>query len=111
MIAHLRGQLLDNDGDTIVVDVAGVGYQVWSAPRRWRRCRRSGAERARCTCTRTSSRTSRCGSTASPTPSERRLFQTLLGVQGVGPRVALAILAGLPSGELVRASPAATSRA
>ena len=34
---------------------------------------------------------------------ERRLFQTLLDVQGVGPRVALAILAGLPSGELVRA--------
>jgi Holliday junction DNA helicase RuvA len=36
-------------------------------------------------------------------PDERRLFQTLIGVQGVGPRVALAILAGLPAGELVRA--------
>ncbi len=34
---------------------------------------------------------------------ERRLFQTLIGVQGVGPRVALAILAGMEAGEIVRA--------
>ena len=34
---------------------------------------------------------------------ERRLFQTLIDVQGVGPRVALAILAGLEPAELVRA--------
>src|SRR5262249_27161917 len=35
--------------------------------------------------------------------AERGLFQTLIDVQGVGPRVALAILAGLPPAELVRA--------
>jgi holliday junction DNA helicase RuvA len=34
---------------------------------------------------------------------ERRLFQTLIGVQGVGPRVALAILAGMAAGDVVRA--------
>ena len=34
---------------------------------------------------------------------ERRLFETLLSVQGVGPKVALAILSSLPIGELVRA--------
>ena len=34
---------------------------------------------------------------------ERRLFETLLAVQGVGPKVALAILSSLPVGELVRA--------
>lgn len=34
---------------------------------------------------------------------ERRLFETLLAVQGVGPKVALAILGSLPAGELVRA--------
>jgi Holliday junction DNA helicase RuvA len=34
---------------------------------------------------------------------ERRLFQALLAVQGVGPKVALAILSGLPAEELVRA--------
>jgi Holliday junction DNA helicase RuvA len=34
---------------------------------------------------------------------ERRVFETLLSVQGVGPKVALAILSSLPIGELVRA--------
>jgi len=34
---------------------------------------------------------------------ERRLFETLLAVQGVGPKVALAVLGSLPTGELVRA--------
>src|SRR5262249_49111480 len=32
-----------------------------------------------------------------------RLFETLLAVQGVGPKVAVAILSGLPVAELVRA--------
>lgn len=34
---------------------------------------------------------------------ERRLFETLLSVQGVGPKVALAILSSLPTRDLVRA--------
>ena len=34
---------------------------------------------------------------------ERRLFETLLSVQGVGPKVALGVLSSLPAGELVRA--------
>ena len=38
---------------------------------------------------------------------ERRLFETLLAVQGVGPKVAMAILSSLPTGELVKAISAA----
>jgi Holliday junction DNA helicase RuvA len=38
---------------------------------------------------------------------ERRIFETLLSVQGVGPKVALAILSSLPLGDLVRAIAAA----
>ena len=34
---------------------------------------------------------------------ERSLFETLLSVQGVGPKVALAILSGLPAAELTKA--------
>jgi holliday junction DNA helicase RuvA len=36
-------------------------------------------------------------------PDERSLFQALLSVQGVGPKVAVAIVSGLPAGDLVRA--------
>jgi Holliday junction DNA helicase RuvA len=102
VIAHLRGRLLDNDGEAAVVDVGGVGYQVLV----------SGA---------TAGALPPAGSEVSlhihshfvsdeplrlygfTDAAERRLFQTLLAVQGVGPRVALAILAGLPPADLVRA--------
>ncbi len=104
MIAYLRGRLLEVDGETAVVDVAGVGYQVL-----------------------TSASTAAALSVQPPDATtqlfvhthfvkdeplrlygfidagERTLFQTLISVQGVGPRVALAILAGIEAAELVRA--------
>jgi len=102
VIAHLRGTLLENDGETIVVDVAGVGYLVWV----------TGATLGALPAVGTDVRLHIHSHFVSDEPTrlygfadagERRLFQTLIGVQGVGPRVALAILAGLPAGELVRA--------
>jgi holliday junction DNA helicase RuvA len=102
MIAFLRGALLENAGETVVVEVAGIGYQVLI----------SGA---------TLGALPAVGSVAQlhvhshfvkdepirlygfADADERRLFETLIDVQGVGPRVALAILAGLPPEELVRA--------
>jgi Holliday junction DNA helicase RuvA len=102
MIAFLRGALLENTGETVVVEVAGIGYQVLI----------SGA---------TLGALPAVGSVAQlhvhshfvkdepirlygfADADERRLFETLIDVQGVGPRVALAILAGLPPEELVRA--------
>ena len=102
MISSLRGTLLVNEGETVVVDVGGVGYQVFVS------AAALGALPA----------------TDAPVflhvhshfvkdepirlygfmdAAERGLFQTLIDVQGVGPRVALAILAGLPPDELVRA--------
>jgi Holliday junction DNA helicase RuvA len=102
MIAHLRGQLIENDGDTIVVDVAGVGYQVWISGATLGTLPPVGAElRIHVHSHFIADEPLRLYGFADP--DERRLFQTLLDVQGVGPRVALAILAGLPSGELVRA--------
>jgi holliday junction DNA helicase RuvA len=102
VIAHLRGHLAENDGDTIVVDVAGVGYQVWI----------SGATLGALPPVGGELRLQVHSHFIKDEPlrlygfvdaDERRLFQTLIDVQGVGPRVALAILAGLPAGELVRA--------
>lgn len=102
MIAHLRGQLIENDGDTIVIDVAGVGYQVWISSATLGSLPPVGAElRLHVHSHFIKDEPLRLYGFADA--DERRLFQTLLDVQGVGPRVALAILAGLPPGELVRA--------
>jgi Holliday junction DNA helicase RuvA len=102
MIAHLRGQLIDNDGDTIVVDVAGIGYQVWISSATLGGLPPVGAElRLHVHSHFIKDEPLRLYGFADA--DERRLFETLIDVQGVGPRVALAILAGLPAGELVRA--------
>lgn len=102
MIAHLRGQLIENDGDTVVIDVAGVGYQVWISGATLGTLPAVGAElRLHVHSHFITDEPLRLYGFADP--DERRLFQTLIDVQGVGPRVALAILAGLPAGELVRA--------
>jgi Holliday junction DNA helicase RuvA len=102
MIASLRGALLESSPDSVVIEAGGVGYAVTVT---------AAAQRA----------LPSLGSTAfllihthsvqdGPLQlfgfveaEERRVFQTLLGVQGVGPKVAIAIISGLPTGELVRA--------
>jgi Holliday junction DNA helicase RuvA len=102
MIAHLRGALIENDGDAIVVDVAGVGYQVLISGATLGALPAVGSEvRVHVHSHFVADEPLRLYGFSDP--NERRLFQTLIGVQGVGPRVALAILAGLPAGELVRA--------
>ena len=102
MIAHLRGRLIENDVDAIVVDVGGVGYQVLISGATIGALPAVGAD--------FSIHVHSHFVKDEPLrlygfvdPDERHLFQTLIGVQGVGPRVALAILAGLPAGEIVRA--------
>lgn len=102
MIASLRGKLTDNDGEAVVVEVAGVGYQVLVSAAALGALPATNAE----VFLHVHSHFVKdepirlYGFTDS---AERGLFRTLIDVQGVGPRVALAILAGLPPTELVRA--------
>jgi Holliday junction DNA helicase RuvA len=103
MIAFLRGELLEIDGEAAVVDVAGVGYQVLVS---------ASTAAALVVAPRGETRLYVHTHFVKDEPlrlygfaevGERGLFQTLISVQGVGPRVALAILAGIEPGELVRA--------
>jgi Holliday junction DNA helicase RuvA len=104
MIAFLRGRVLESDGEAAVLDVAGVGYQVLV----------SASTAAALSLSLAGGETHLYVHThfVKDEPlrlygfnelGERRLFQTLIGVQGVGPRVALAILAGLEAADLIRA--------
>jgi len=102
MIASLRGALLESGPDSVVIEAGGVGYAVTIT---------AAAQRALPSLGSTAfllihSHTVQDGPTqlfGFADAEERRVFETLLSVQGVGPKVALAILSSLPIGELVRA--------
>jgi Holliday junction DNA helicase RuvA len=100
MIAFLRGQLLGEDDDAIVIEVAGVGYQVIPSAAT-RTSLRPGEVQLQIHSHFVKDEPLRLYGFS--TTAEKGLFQTLLSVQGVGPRVALAILAGIEAEELVRA--------
>jgi len=102
LIAHLRGRLLEKDGEAVVLEVGGVGYQVALSTAAAGVLGPVGAEALLWI----HSHFVQDGGTTLfgfTDREERRLFETLLGVQGVGPKVALAILSGLPRAELTAA--------
>jgi Holliday junction DNA helicase RuvA len=102
VIAYLRGRLMDNAGDVVVLEVGGVGYQVLISGATLGALPPVGAE-AQLHVHSHFVKDEPIRLYGFADADERRLFETLLDVQGVGPRVALAILAGLPPDELVRA--------
>src|SRR5262252_83219 len=101
MIAFLRGDIIGDDGDAIVVDVGGVGYHVLPSAATKAALPGSGQVRLHIHAHFVTDEPLRLYGFS--TTSERSLFQTLISVQGVGPRVGLAILAGIEAEELVRA--------
>jgi Holliday junction DNA helicase RuvA len=101
MIAFLRGDIIGEDGDAIVVDVGGIGYQVLPSAATKAALPGSGPAQMHIHAHFVTDEPLRLYGFS--TTSEKSLFQTLLSVQGVGPRVALAILAGMETAELVRA--------
>ena len=102
MIASLRGTLLEKNPDTVVIEAAGVGYAVTVTVAAQRALPAPGAE-ARLFIHTHAVQDGPLQLFGFADSEERRMFETLLTVQGVGPKVAVAILSGLPIGELVRA--------
>jgi Holliday junction DNA helicase RuvA len=101
MIAFLRGDIIGDDGDAIIVDVGGVGYQVLPSAATKAALPGSGQVQMHIHAHFVTDEPLRLYGFA--TTAEKGLFQTLISVQGVGPRVALAILAGIETADLVRA--------
>jgi Holliday junction DNA helicase RuvA len=90
MIASVRGEVLDIALDHAVIEAAGVGYKVMTTPTTLSTLRR-GAEARLITAmiVREDSMTLYGFADA----ESRDLFTTMLGVSGVGPKIALATLA------------------
>jgi holliday junction DNA helicase RuvA len=100
MIARLRGRPLANTPDGLVLDVGGVGYLVAATPSAVRRA--DGADEVSLH-TYLHVREDALQLYGFADAAERELFVQLLSVNGVGPKVALAILSGSPAAELRRA--------
>ncbi len=101
MIGRLRG-IVDETGEGwVIVDVAGVGYEVHCASRTLARLPAKGQPVSLAIETYVREDVIRLFGFASET--ERRWFRLLQGVQGVGTRLALAILSTLDPDEIANA--------
>src|SRR5579864_4216483 len=100
MITRLRGKAVASTPEGLVIDVGGVGYLVAATPSAVRRA--SGAEEVVVE-TYLHVREDIMQLYGFADREERELFVQLLTVNGVGPKVALAIVSGSPAAELRRA--------
>jgi Holliday junction DNA helicase RuvA len=100
MIGRLRGRAVAWDADGLVLDVGGVGYRLLATPAAVRRA--DGADEVVLE-THLHVRDDALQLFGFADAGERELFELLLGVNGVGPKVALAIVSGYSPAELRRA--------
>ena len=101
MIAYLTGTVAGTDQTSAVIDVGGVGYAVFMSNRALSRLPRVG-EQAR-VFTYLQVREDDMSLYGFLSLEEKALFQKLIGVTGVGPKVALAALSTFEPDELVEA--------
>jgi len=101
MIAFLTGRLLEKQPNRIVVDVGGVGYDVAVPLSTFYTLGDAGAPVS--LRIHTHVREEAIALFGFATPLELLLFERLIGVSGIGPKVALAVLSGIEPEELVRA--------
>jgi Holliday junction DNA helicase RuvA len=103
VIAFLRGIVAEKGVDGVVMDVGGVGYAVTVTAAAHRALPPPGGPEVVLHVYTHAVQDGPLQLFGFVDQDERRVFETLLAVQGVGPKVAVAILSGLPLGELVRA--------
>jgi Holliday junction DNA helicase RuvA len=101
VIAHLTGTMLDKSVQRLVVDVGGVGYDVVVPLSTYYGLGEPGARVS--LRIHTHVREDALQLFGFATALELTLFERLISVSGIGPKVALAVLSGIEPAELVRA--------
>ena len=99
MIAFLRGRVFDKHPNRIIVDVAGVGYEVHVPLSTYYDVGDAGAEIA--LRVHTHVREDALQLYGFLTSLEQVLFERLIAISGIGPKLAIAVLSGIDSRELV----------
>ena len=92
MIARLRGKLIEKEPARVVVDVNGVGYEVSIPLTTFTSMPESGAEVSVDIYTHV--REDVIALYGFSSRQERRVFERLISISGIGPRLAITILSG-----------------
>lgn len=101
MIAFLRGTLLEKHPNTLIVDVGGVGYDVVIPVSTFSALGPAGSTvelRIH-----THVREDAISLFGFHSSEEKHLFEKLISVSGIGPKLAITVLSGLAAGDLVAA--------
>jgi holliday junction DNA helicase RuvA len=101
VIAHLRGRIFEKQPNRVVVDVGGVGYQVFVPLSTFYVVGEPGGEVALRIYTHV--REDALALYGFATVLEQDLFERLIGISGIGPKLALAVLSGIEPLDLVQA--------
>jgi Holliday junction DNA helicase RuvA len=101
MIAFLRGRILDKQPNRIIVDVQGVGYDVTVPLSTFYEVGDVGADVALRVYTHV--REDALHLYVFLTDFERQVFERLISISGIGPKLAVAVLSGVDSRDLVAA--------
>jgi len=99
VIALLRGRVFDKQPNKVIVDVAGVGYEVHIPLSTFYEVGDPGAD----VCLRvfTHVREDTLQLYGFVTDLERQVFERLISISGIGPKLAIAVLSGMDSREVV----------
>jgi holliday junction DNA helicase RuvA len=101
VIARITGRLLEKHPSRAIVDVSGVGYDVQIPLSTFYNLGEPGTDVA--LRVHTHVREDALALFGFATPLELQLFERLIGINGVGPKLALAVLSGIEPPDLVRA--------
>ncbi len=101
MIASLRGRLAEKAPNSIIIDVGGVGYNVAVPLSTYYTLGNPGSDVA--LRVHTHVREDILALYGFSTALELQIFERLIGISGIGPKLALAVLSGIDVTDLVRA--------
>lgn len=101
MIAHLRGKLIARHPNQVIVDAMGVGYDITISVPTFSELPPAGGEVA--LHIHTHVREDQIALYGFLRPEEKHLFEKLISVSGIGPKLAITILSGMPTNEMTAA--------
>src|SRR5438045_6872975 len=101
MIAHLRGKLIARHPNQVIVETMGVGYDVTISVPTFSELPPAGSEIA--LHIHTHVREDQIALYGFLRSEEKHLFEKLITVSGIGPKLAVTILSGMPAEDMVGA--------